>query len=75
MKIENNRKAEQVMFKDLHLGDCFELGNNLYLKTDCTYDNVEGEVEYNSVFLADGDLACFDDTEWVKNVNAKIVIE
>jgi len=75
MKIENNRKAEQVMFRDLHLGSCFEHDNDLYLKTEDTYDDIYGYVDYNCVMLADGALAYFDDTDWVKSVSAKIVIE
>ena len=75
MKIENNRKAEQVKFEDLKLGDCFALADNLYLKTECICNDIDGDIEYNSVMLADGELTYFDDTEWVRNVNAKIVVE
>ena len=75
MKIENNRKAEQVKFEDLHLGDCFEHANDLYLKTENTYDDINGYVEYNCVMLADGALAYFEESDLVKSVNAKIVIE
>lgn len=75
MKIENNRKAKEVKFEDLHLGDCFEHASDLYLKTENTYDDINGYVNYNCVMLADGALAYFDDTDWVKNVSAKIVVE
>ena len=75
MKIENNRKEGVVKFEDLKLGDCFKRENSLYLKTECSYNDIDGEAEYNSVTLADGGLTYFEDNCWVENVNAKIVIE
>lgn len=75
MKIENNRKSRQVDFADLDFGECFEFASDLYLRTGSVYNDIEGDIKFNSVMLKNGALTCFGDSDLVKIVNAKIVVE
>lgn len=80
MKIVDERRKDLIAFKDLKIGDIFEDCGTPYLKTE--------EIEYitchtcgtishihNAVNLEDGCLAAFDKCDFVKPLNASLVIK
>lgn len=68
MEIKDERKFEkEVFFGELSLGDVFEWGHDIYMKTEKVKIKTDagGNKFYNTVSLVDANLFPFDDEELV----------
>ena len=80
MKIIDERRKDLIGFKDLKIGDIFEDCGTPYLKIEeieymtC---NTHKTISYihNAGNLEDGCLAAFDKCDFVKPLNASLVIK
>ena len=81
MKIIDERRKDLIKFKDLKIGDIFEDCETPYLKTEeieyITTCRTHGTISriHNAVNLEDGYLAAFDKCDFVKPLNASLVIK
>lgn len=69
MKIEYLTKEKFVELSEIKTGECFETNLNVYIKTGSV-----GDDEVKCVNLLNGTIVVLPDFEFVKPVNAKIVI-
>ena len=80
MKIIDERRKDLIKFKDLKIGDIFEDCETPYLKTEeieyitCHTCGTISHI-YNAVNLEDGCLAAFDKCDFIKPLNASLVIK
>ena len=71
MRIEDNRKAEQVTVDELLAGECFEYEGRFYLKVSKTASYPRNR----AVNMSYGDVEEFYYNVIVKRVYAKLVVE
>lgn len=77
IKIKDKPSRRRIRFSDLSVGDLFDYGANLYIKTGKLYEEYEDEDSVgNAINLETGFLYYIEDTESVaKYVGAPLEME